>query len=179
MKYAVDHNFYKLRTIIDDDHEWMISLHNDPEVLKNMTHSTPVTIGSHLKWWKQVSEDPRQLRLIFEVGGDRAGLAKFYNIDEHNLCCVLGGDIHKDFRGKGHGKMMWMLMLSRCFDDFNLHRVSLTTAEYNAVGRHIYEKLGFKEEGLFKESLWRDGRFHDQVLMFMLKRDWQSMEDPR
>ena len=50
--------------------------------------------------------------------------------------------------------------------------MGLTTAEYNAVGRHVYGRLGFKEEGRLVKSLWRDGAFHDQVMMYMLREEW-------
>ena len=77
----------------------------------------------------------------------------------------------------GYAKMMWTLMLQRSFDEFNMYRVSLTTAEYNYVARRVYTKLGFQEEGRLIKSLWRNGSYHDQILMYMLKPTWESMEE--
>jgi RimJ/RimL family protein N-acetyltransferase len=176
-RYRVPQYLFSLRNVNDDDHQFLINLHNDPMVLKNMTHSEPVTMESHLSWWKKINQDTRQLRLIFEVNGERAGLAKFYNVDTGNHNCVLGGDISSNFRGMGYAKVMWTLMLQRSFDEFNMYRVSLTTAEYNYVARRVYTKLGFQEEGRLIKSLWRNGSYHDQILMYMLKPTWESMEE--
>jgi len=164
---------YGLRSVQDDDHEWLVDLHNDPSVLYNMTHPQPITMEHHMAWWSKISHDHRQLRLIFTVDGQRVGFTKFYDIDRANQNCVLGADIHKSFRGRGLAKCMWSLMLDKCFDELGLRRVSLTTAEYNTIGIKTYEGLGFQREGLLTQSLWRSGKFHDQICMYMLDIHWR------
>lgn len=161
----------KLRCVDDDDHEFLIDLHNDPEVLKNLTHPNPITPEQHKKWWNQILDDQCQLRLIFDVDDQRVGFAKFYAIDNHNKNCVLGADITREFRGKGLSKYMWTLMLDTCFDVIGCHRVSLTTASYNEIGQRVYKQLGFKEEGRLIQSLYRNGQYHDQIMMYLLKDD--------
>lgn len=164
----------KLRQVADGDHEFLTDLHNDPEVLVNMTHPEPITLDQHFAWWRGIKDDPKQLRLVFEVDGLRTGFTKFYDIDPHNGCCVLGADIHKAYRGSGYAKFMWTLMIERCFNDMSLHRVSLSTAGYNAIGQRVYRSLGFREEGRLIESLYRDGKYHDQLLMYMLRDQWED-----
>lgn len=172
--YSIPANI-KLRPVVDDDHEFLVELHNDPEVLVNMTHPEPITMEHHLAWWSNIKNDPKQQRLIFEVDGHRTGFTKFYDIDAHNGCCVLGADIHKAYRGSGYAKFMWMLMIQRCFNVLSLHRISLTTADYNVIGQRVYRSLGFREEGKLIQSLYREGQYHDQLLMYMLS-DWKEDE---
>ncbi len=169
----VPDEFY-LRPVEEDDHPFMFDLHNDPVVLNNLTHPEPITMDQHLRWWDTVKNDRRQLRLVFVAGGHRAGLAMFYDYDAMNQTIVLGADIHKDYRGKGWAKFLWTLMLARCFEGFHVWRASLTTADYNTVGQHVYQKLGFKEEGKLTQSLYRDGKRYDQVMMFMTRDDWNK-----
>jgi len=166
--------YMQLRPIVDGDHEWLIELHNDPAVLRNVTHPQPITLQQHLAWWEGIRANQSQLRMIFEVNGERAGLTKFYDLDFDNNCCVLGGDIHKDQRGNGYAKLMWALMLNKCFDEFYFNRVALSTAEFNAVARHVYQGLGFKYEGQLTQGIYRDGQYYDLVLMYMLRDDWSS-----
>lgn len=166
---------YSLREITDDDNQFLIELHNDPLVLRNVTDPTPVTLESHMRWWESIKQSKSQERLIFCINGIRAGLTKFYSIDFANKTCDLGADIHEHFRGQGHARPMWMLMLERCFDVHNLHRVALTTAEYNMIGNHLYRKIGFVEEGKKVDSLFREGMFFDQICMFMTKNDFYNL----
>jgi RimJ/RimL family protein N-acetyltransferase len=162
----------------EDDHKFLVALHNDPLVLRNITHPEPITLESHMKWWDKISNDPTQMRLIFMVDGKRAGFAKWYDIDRTNNCCALGADLHQDFRGKGLAKPLWTMMLDTCFNGRNWwnNRVSLTTAEYNEPGLRLYRGLGFQEEGRLTQSLYRDGKYHDQICMYMLREDWLAAE---
>ena len=163
-------NLYNLREVEDDDHEWLVELHNDPLVLRNITHPYPITLETHMKWWKGLNT-AKELRLIFTVNDERAGFCKFYEIDTLNKNCVLGADIHASHRGKGYANVMWRLMLDVCFNNLDLHRVSLTVAEYNDVGQKVYRKVGFVEEGRLCDALLRDGKYHDQIMMYRL-RGW-------
>lgn len=165
-----------LREVNHGDHEWLLSLHNDAEVLRNLTDPTPVTLQQHLNWWSRTESSERERRLVFEVNNAPVGFTKFYNIDFVNKNCVLGADIHKDFRGKGFAKFMWSEMLKQCFQTWRLHRVSLSTAEYNVVGRHVYKNLGFKEEGRLSQSLYRDGKYYDQICMCLFQHEWASLD---
>jgi len=173
---------FSLRPIVISDHDWLISLHNDPVVLKNLTDPSPISYADHLKWYRGVEDNPRQKRMIFVVDdidkqlGGPAGLTKFYDIDKNNGCCTLGADIHKDFRGNGYAKHMWTLMLDMCFNTFRLHRVALSTAEFNETAIHIYKKLGFNVEGRLTQSLFRDGKYYDQIMMYMLANDWWNRD---
>ena len=165
---------YELRQVTDSDASFMVELHNDPIVLRNLTHPQPITLAHHMSWWKRTAKDRRQERFIFTINNAPAGVAKFYDIDHVNQNCILGADIHASFRGQGHAVHLWTLMLQRCFavDQLNLYRASLTAAEYNSIAIHLYEKLGFEREGRLSSSLYRDERFYDQILMFMLKPWW-------
>jgi diamine N-acetyltransferase len=164
---------FELRPVDVLDHEWLVELHNDPLVLKNNTDPRSITLTGHLDWWsKTIAGSDRNLRFIFTVDCERAGFAKFIDIDKANKNCYLGADIHSSFRGKGYAKELWTLMLDMCFYDLQLHRVALTTAEFNEVGLHIYKKLGFVEEGRFVQSLLRNGKYYDEILMYMLRDDW-------
>jgi len=164
---------FKLRPIEEQDLKWLLELHNDPEVLKNLTCSIAVSEDAHYRWWESTKHNNKEKRLIFcNDEFDRIGLTKFYSIDQENKNCVLGADIHKDFRGKGLAKPMWKQMLYYCFDELSLHRVSLTTAEYNFIAQKVYMHLGFKIEGTQRESLFRDGKFWDQICMSLTKKQW-------
>lgn len=169
---------FQLREVEDSDHAFLVDLHNDASVLINMTDPRPITLESHMRWWGNLNRatDPK---FIFLVDGVRAGFCKFYNIDLQNNSCVLGADLHRDFRGKKLSYKMWQFMLDHAFSTLKLHRVSLTTADYNTRARRVYEKLGFREEGMMKESLLRNERYHDQICMFMLDSDYRINRERR
>lgn len=154
------------------DHEFLAQLHNDPLVLRNITNPEKITLESHLSWWNSLNFE-RERRFIFKVDDQNAGFVKFYQIDKINKNCVLGADLHIDFRGKGLSKHMWTMMLEYCFQNLQMHRVSLTTASFNLIAQNVYKGLGFKEEGRKIQSMLRDESFNDEICMYMLKEMWK------
>ena len=171
---ALAHDMMLRQPASSEDHVWLVELHNDPLVLNNLTDPSPITLETHFDWWAGLRNRPSERRYIFEIDGRRVGFTKFYSIDHVNKSCVLGADIHKDYRGKGLAKPMWTMMLDKAFNEWQLHRVGLTTAEYNHVAQKVYRGLGFMVEGRLTRSLYRDGKFYDQVMMYMLKSDWEG-----
>lgn len=75
-------------------------------------------------------------------------------------------------RGQGYGREAMELGLRFAFDELNLHRVCLTVFSYNEAGRNLYEGLGFKHEGTYREHLLRDGKRHHMLLYGLLRREW-------
>jgi RimJ/RimL family protein N-acetyltransferase len=79
-----------------------------------------------------------------------------------------------DFRGQGYGYEAMGLALQFAFHEINLHRLQLTVFSYNLPAVRLYEKLGFKREGVFREALLRDGRRHHMFLYGLLAHEWEG-----
>ena len=77
-----------------------------------------------------------------------------------------------DYWDQGYGQEVIGLALAFAFDELNLHRVQLTVFDYNQRAIALYEKLGFRHEGTFREFLHRDGQRYDMHLYGLLRREW-------
>ena len=84
----------------------------------------------------------------------------------------------KSYWGKGHGTDAVRILLRLAFDKLNLHRVYLTTLATNARALRCYEKCGFKQEGLSRESSFVAGRYVDVVRMGVLRADYEAGSRP-
>ena len=80
---------------------------------------------------------------------------------------------------KGYGNEATRLALGFAFNELNLHRVQLTVFDYNSRAIHLYEKLGFQQEGIYREFLQRDGRRFDMYLYGLLRHEWEARERGR
>ncbi len=49
--------------------------------------------------------------------------------------------------------------------------MQLTVFSYKRARFHVYEKLGFRREGVFREFIRRDGQLHDLILYGLLRRE--------
>lgn len=82
-------------------------------------------------------------------------------------------------RGKGHGYEAVQLALGFAFRELNLHRVQLTVFSYNERAIALYNRLGFRHEGVYREFLQRDGLRHDMLLFGLLRREWEAQDSER
>lgn len=76
--------------------------------------------------------------------------------------------------GKGYGTEAMRLMVDYGFKQLNLHRISLGVYAFNPRAIHVYEKLGFKREGVLRDSLLWEGEYIDEITMSILEHEWQG-----
>ena len=75
---------------------------------------------------------------------------------------------------RGLGRRILGEILRIVFGEFGAHRLFLDVFEDNARARHLYESLGFKYEGIMRESAQRDGRWFNLHLMSMLESEYRT-----
>jgi diamine N-acetyltransferase len=74
--------------------------------------------------------------------------------------------------GHGLGRRILNEVIRIAFRELGAHRLFLDVFEDNARARHLYESLGFKYEGVMRESAHRDGRWFNLHLMSMLESEY-------
>jgi putative acetyltransferase len=78
--------------------------------------------------------------------------------------------LHQDFHNVGLGTAMMdeLIVLARAED---LHRIGLSVIADNRLAIRLYEKFGFKDEGLKKDAYFgEDGKYHDELMMSLILR---------
>ena len=106
--------------------------------------------------------------------GDPAyvGEAVLMDIDEHNRSAGFRIALaNEGLFGQGLGTAATSMVIDFAFDELRLHRIELEVFDFNDRARHVYEVLGFVEEGVKRDALWQDGAFHDAILMSILAPD--------
>src|SRR5258707_10397026 len=67
-------------------------------------------------------------------------------------------------------------MLNHAFGTLGLHRIALFVFEFNERAIGAYRRCGFVVEGRSRESIWRDGRWWDELAMSVLESDWRELQ---
>ncbi len=80
----------------------------------------------------------------------------------------------KRFRGKGIGSEVNNLLTNIAFEQYNMHKVELFTREDNAAAIRSAEKNGYKLEGRVRETVYFNGKFHDGILMGLLREEYEK-----
>ena len=74
----------------------------------------------------------------------------------------------------GYGSDALRTVCRWAFADLDLHRIELTVAAYNPRARCAYEKVGFVVEGRMREHRYIAGRYHDTIVMGLLRSEFET-----
>ena len=113
---------------------------------------------------------------IHERPTDRlVGTCAFSQLDGDNGSALYHITIgEKDAWGRGYGTEATRLMLDHAFGALGLHRIALFVFEFNERAIRTYQRCGFVIEGRARESIFRDGRWWDELAMSVLESDWRT-----
>jgi diamine N-acetyltransferase len=75
---------------------------------------------------------------------------------------------------QGLGRKLLTEVANRVFGEYRAHRFFLDVFVDNDRARHVYETFGFREEGVMRDAIYRDGAYHSLVLMSLLESEYQS-----
>jgi len=65
--------------------------------------------------------------------------------------------------GKGYGRAASVRMIRYGFDTLNLRKIYLSILSDNERTIHLYETIGFRREGIFRQHVFNDGKYEDLV----------------
>jgi RimJ/RimL family protein N-acetyltransferase len=113
---------------------------------------------------------------IHERDSDRLiGSCAFSQVDGENGSAMFHITIgEKDAWGRGYGTEATQLMLDHAFGTLGLHRIGLSVFEFNERAIRAYRRCGFVVEGRARESIWRDGKWWDELAMSVLASEWRQ-----
>ena len=151
---------------------------NDYEVTHFMeTGSFPITADSLQKYVQAVAQSSQNVMLAIverrmdkHVGNIKLG--SIHWIHRRADVGIMVGD--KKSWGKGYGYEATALMLSYGFRRLNLHKITLGVFADHGPAVRAYKRLGFVVEGTLREHLFRDGSFHDEYVMGILRSDYEK-----
>jgi RimJ/RimL family protein N-acetyltransferase len=76
--------------------------------------------------------------------------------------------IHQDFQNVGLGTAMLAKLIELAKKE-GLHRIGLNVVADNKRAVRLYQKMGFKIEGVMKDAYFgEDGKYHDMLVMGLL-----------
>ncbi len=148
---------------------------NNPEVRAFLHSVFPLNRIKEEQWIQALYSDNLSVVFAIEPVGESTlvGTVGLHNIDWVNRIAEFGIAItDKNYWNKGLGTEATMLMLKYGFRSLNLHRIWLRVYDYNKRAIHVYEKCGFKHEGVLRKARYYNGQYHDVIVMGILSEEY-------
>jgi len=167
-----------LRPIELADTDWYHAALYDRETRKLTGTQKHYTREQIARYIEGKSQDSSSVLLLIAKSDDDSliGDIAIQNIDSYNRNANIRlAIISEAHQGKGYGTEALRLMLDYGFGVLNLHRIELNVFAYNERAMHVYEKVGFKREGVQREALFYDHKYHDSILMSILEEEYRAL----
>lgn len=145
---------------------------NDPEIRIYTGARFPVTKIEHEIWFNSKAKDSFNKTFAIQLKETRqiiglVGNNEYDPINRTTYPFIYIGE--KDIQGRGLGQEAFNLMLNFCFEVLNVNRVYGYLFEYNSSSRNMLEKCGYHHEGKLRNHWYKDGEFHDVLVMARVK----------
>ena len=149
--------------------EWM----NNPKIYRSMHFAIPVTIENTLKWYGKIMTDNSRVDVSFvDKEGALIAMGGLTHIDTALQKAELYIFVSPDLQGEGYGINCTALLCQYGFEKLGLHKIYLYTNANNKVASHIYEKIGFKLEGVLRDEVVENGIYSDRLYYGLLKMEF-------
>lgn len=154
-----------LRAIEPDDNSMLLELINDPETEAMVGGSSwPLSFDRQMKWFSMLENSQSILRCIVATREDNKpiGTIILNEIDFKNGTAHLHIKMSKNGgRGKGYGTDAINTIVSYAFSELRLNCIFANIIDYNEVSVHLFEKCGFKRDGILRQRIFKKGNYHD------------------
>ncbi|MGB3365867.1 MAG: GNAT family protein [Acidaminobacteraceae bacterium] len=167
----------RFRELRDADLKLAQKFINDPEVSRNLSPRTPflATLKDEKAFLDGISfmKDTYNFAIEAKDSNKYIGGCGINEIDWKNSVATVGimiGD--KDYWSKGYGTDAMKLLVKFIFEQMNVNKIKLNVYSFNERARKCYLRTGFTQEGILREELFRDGKYHDIILMGILKSEY-------
>jgi RimJ/RimL family protein N-acetyltransferase len=161
-----------LRTVEEEDVEFLRDAINDPGVREGLTTAYPINAEQEREYFEEQISDREDLNLAICADGEITGTVGLHDLDQRAGNCEIGLWLAPEFHGEGYGTEASRLLTDYAFRELRMHRVTARVLATNPASARIWEKLGFEEEGVHRDEAFTDGEHVDMRYFGVLADEW-------
>lgn len=171
--------YVTLKPLSHDDFIIVTNWNYDPIVTEFFSEREKPELEHQLKWFRNQIEatDKKKYIIICNKKKTKIGLVSLMKIDLLNHNCEIGITIgDTNYWGKPHAKEAIKLILKHCFSDLKLNIVYLTVFENNIRAIKFFKKIGFKNDGIMRQVIFKNKKYISLQLMSILEKEFEPQK---
>ncbi len=118
-------------------------------------------------WFQLAVVEKDSQKIIGDIG--------IHFLDEESKQTEIGCTLNKNFQNKGYATEAVQKVIDFLFKDLKKHRIITSIDPDNINSIRLVERIGFRKEAHFVESLFINGRWVDDVIYGLIERDWEKI----
>ena len=154
-----------LRRLTESDKPALAQLINNKKVCDNLRDIVPYpyTIDDATNFFNFIKDEEPQLSFAIEYDGSFCGMIGLRpDADVHRKAVEIGYWIGEPFWDKGIGTEVVRLVTDYAFYQLKFARIHTGVFEYNKGSMRVLEKNGYKKDGIFENSVFKNGKLWDE-----------------
>jgi len=166
-----------LRDVQPQDKQMLLEWRNSPEVARYMYTDHVITQEEHDRWFENAMKDPSRRYWIIVCDGKDVGLANICDLDWHNKRCNWGFYIaESSARGRGIGSFVEYTIIRYVFEELRLNKLCGDLLSFNEAVINMHKNFGFKQEGILRQHIIKNGIPYDVVCIGLLREEWEVLK---
>ncbi len=162
-----------LRPLERSDLHFVHGLNNDAKIMRYWFEEPYETFTELSQLYDRHVHDQRERRFVCEnSAGEAVGLVELMELNYIHRRGEFQIIIAPDWQGRGYAGTATRLAVDYAFMVLNLHKLYLVVDVKNEKAVHIYEKCGFRREGVLVEEFFSSGAYHNALRMCIFQRDF-------
>lgn len=174
----------RLREITLTDVPRWLEIFSDPDIVELTAYPPPAGLeGARAELTEYVIkpfQESTGLRWGIVRKGETqlAGTLGFYRwVKERGWHAEMGYELLPAYRRQGIMTEAMTAVIDYGFGTMGLNRVQALTDPRNVPSQRLLRKLGFTHEGTMRENSHLDGRFTDDMIFGLLRREWEARRE--
>lgn len=161
-----------LRPLSEKDAQSLALLANNINISNNLRDAfpSPYSLEDAIGFISVCEQEEPVYTFAIEYNGEFCGIIGLVKqIDVYRLSAELGYWLGEPFWNKGIMTKAVALLIHYAFEELGLIRLFSGVFGYNKTSQRVLEKAGFTLEGIFKNSIFKNDKIHDEYRYCYLK----------
>jgi len=134
--------------------------------VEKFIEQTSTVINQPETWFQFVIIEKETNKIIGDTG--------IHFLDKENKQVEIGCTLHVHYQGKGYATEALQTIIDYLFFTLHKHRIITSIDPANKSSIKLVERLGFRKEAHFVESLFINGKWTDDLVYALLEKEWKK-----
>jgi UDP-4-amino-4,6-dideoxy-N-acetyl-beta-L-altrosamine N-acetyltransferase len=156
--------------------ELVLEWRTNSDITKYMDTDIEKDLVKQYQWYQLIKKDKSSIYWIIKYKNKPVGLNSLNNIDWKNQYC---------FGGYYLSEMKYRSLLGAYIPNITLNYIFTSTCLNKSIANiflsnknvvDLYKNIGYREVGVFKDHIYKNGKMYDMIYLELLKKDWEKKE---